>query len=118
LACHQHRALLTSANCRFDKLLIAGTATPPVLANVRFAPMAAIQGKLIFNPQRTFREANAQAVYQGCGLGLGSKPSASIAKCAAIRALDCGDKSTKWQSLDLMIQIYNYIIMAQRGFVK
>jgi hypothetical protein len=29
------------------KLLTAGIATPPVLANVRFAPIAAIQGKAV-----------------------------------------------------------------------
>jgi hypothetical protein len=76
--------------------------------------MAAIQGKLFFDPHWTVREANAQAVYQGCGLGLGSKPSASIAKCTVTRALDCGGKSTKWQSLDLTTQKHNYIIIALR----
>jgi hypothetical protein len=72
--------------------------------------MAAIQGKLIFDPHWTF-QANAQAVYQGRGLGFGSKPSASIAKCTVTRALDCGGKSTKWQSLDLKTQKHNYIII-------
>src|SRR6267378_5981142 len=41
--------------------------------------------------------------------------SASIAECTARGALDCGDKSTKWQPLDLTMQANNYIIMLGRA---